>query len=112
MGQDNSRRREINAKVRRLAKTPVRERVSPEEWAVRADLVACFDFMCYLERACQAQIGAMAGGQAGAARLPGDGAGVQSAAAHARQDGCVVQGLAAASEFHVTSHASSITPHQ
>lgn len=52
----------MNTKVRKLAKTPVRERVSPEEREVRVNLAACFDFMYYLERACQAQISAMAGG--------------------------------------------------
>lgn len=80
----------------KLSESPVRQRVSAEEWEVRVDLAACyrlavhyrmtdliythisarvpgpghhflinafgFDYMYYLERACQTQIGAMSGG--------------------------------------------------
>lgn len=58
----------MSTKVRKLGAPPVGARVSAEEWQVRVNLAACyrlaahFDYRYYLERACQAQISALAGG--------------------------------------------------
>ena len=61
----------MSSNVRKLAPAPVRERVSAGEWEVRVHLAACYrlaarfrmtDLMYYLERACQAQVAALAGG--------------------------------------------------
>ena len=59
------------SKVHNFAQPPLKERVNAEECEVRVHLAACYrlaarfrmtDLMYYLERACQAQVAALAGG--------------------------------------------------